>query len=562
MPNVFETIKSSVSIEELLKKLSIRYTKSGHTLNLYSEGKVTDGWKADINTGVISDFTGKWRPAGDRITFIEKYFWINRAEAIKWFEDNFWIKGNWWSPPKNISNPIKDKWDNLPWLSPQSIEYLRSRDIDYSLLSGVIKQNWYNIALPIRSLDNIKSITWRSISTEWSRYYVEANTDSDWIFYSNLNYDKDYVFIVEWFTDYLSLRQFDTNVIWLVNSGNIQQILYTKELVKKFKKVYLCPDNDEAWQKVIKAFDDHAIKYNLFGLNPYWVWDINELLVSFNLWDSIIEAIKLESIPPKSSLRLALERAKWYKRLYEENWGRLWFTTWYDLIDKYTDWFIKWKVYLIMAFSNYWKTRFAYSLLRSLIKQKKSIRFYSLEVDTWMLFIELIWAVFGIDKNEVMKKLEDLDISNIEDYISLHDEIRRLEDIEKDIYANKPDIAIIDFVQNIEHSGSEYEKLSEIAVRIQKLAILTGTTIIPLSQVGNESRFAEGNSIMPKWSGALFASSDVIFSLWGKNNEKYLTINKNKYWKAGVNFLVEPNYAISEFNLSEDIFSDWVISKY
>jgi hypothetical protein len=115
-----------------------------------------------------------------------------------------------------------------------------------------------------------------------------------------------------------------------------------------------------------------------------------------------------------------------------------------------------------------------------------------------MLFIELIGAVFGIQKDDVMKKLDTLDISQIEDYISLHDNIRSMEAIERDIIANKPDVAIIDFVQNIESSGSEYEKLSDIALRIQKLAILTGTTIIPLSQVGNESRFAEGTNIMPK----------------------------------------------------------------
>ena len=211
---------------------------------------------------------------------------------------------------------------------------------------------------------------------------------------------------------------------------------------------------------------------------------------------------------------------------------------------------------MIMAYSNVWKTRFAYSLLKNIVKQKKKIHFYSLEVDTWLLFVEMIWAIYWISKSEVFSRLDNIDLSWINEYVEIYDEVRSLEDIEQHIKNNKPNVAIIDFVQNIEQKWWEYEKMTEIALRIQKLAILTWTTIIQLSQVANESRFAEWNSILPKWSWALFASSDVILTLWGKDWKKFLTLSKNKYWPAWINFVLDIDYWICKFNLAEDIFEE------
>jgi hypothetical protein len=126
----------------------------------------------------------------------------------------------------------------------------------------------------------------------------------------------------------------------------------------------------------------------------------------------------------------------------------------------------------------------------------------------------------------------------------------------------KPDVIFIDFVQNIEHNWSEYEKMTEIALRLQKLAIMTWTTIISLSQVWNESRFLEWSMIMPKWSWALFASSDVIFSLRSKEWEKYFTISKNKYWPANKTFWLNIDYEKSIFNMSEDFEEIQPVKKF
>jgi len=47
-------------------------------------------------------------------------------------------------------------------------------------------------------------------------------------------------------------------------------------------------------------------------------------------------------------------------------------------------------------------------------------------------------------------------------------------------------VVFIDFVQNIQYEkGSEYERMSYIARKIQELAILNNITIISLSQLSN-----------------------------------------------------------------------------
>lgn len=52
---------------------------------------------------------------------------------------------------------------------------------------------------------------------------------------------------------------------------------------------------------------------------------------------------------------------------------------------------------------------------------------------------------------------------------------------------NKPDVLFIDFIQNIKVDGNNlYEKMSELAVEIQSLAIDNNIAIIDISQMSNE----------------------------------------------------------------------------
>lgn len=550
---------NEIDLELIIQALAIRYKRNWPTLFLYDKWKVSDGWRASLNKGIVSDFTPpNTRPAWDRINFVSSYLWLSKWEAISWLEDKFNIKKNE-KFMRETTNVIKDKWDSLgEELTEEQISFLEGRQIYPDKLKGILKNYKGNISSPICTENwRIISIQSRAITDKGSRYYVESNTDSDWIFVSWIDNSKKALIVVEGLTDFWSLRQYTTNVVGLINAKNDKQIDMIKALSQSYE-IYFIPDNDEAWKTTIDKFIEKWIKHNLFSLEAYWVKDINELLCWFLPWDEILDIIFQEAERPPSSIQLALEKAKWYKKLYDENDWKLWFPSWYDKLDINTWGFIKGKVYMIMAYSNVGKTRFAYSLLRNMIKLKKKIHFYSLEVDTWMLLVEILSALSGQTKEEVLYDLDNQDISDLDKYVEIYDTKRKLDDIESHIRNSKPDVAFIDFLQNIEQQWSEYEKMTEIALRIQKLAIISWTTIVSLSQVANESRFLTWEQIMPKGSGALFASSDVIFSLWAQDWQKYITISKNKYWPANKTFVVEIDYSKCVFNMADLL--DWELS--
>jgi hypothetical protein len=53
----------------------------------------------------------------------------------------------------------------------------------------------------------------------------------------------------------------------------------------------------------------------------------------------------------------------------------------------------------------------------------------------------------------------------------------------------KPDYLFIDFIQSIRHIGvNEYDRITNLAIDMQELAIKTNITIFSLSQVNNDSR--------------------------------------------------------------------------
>ena len=160
-------------------------------------------------------------------------------------------------------------------------------------------------AIQIKNIDgNIKSIQSRSISdTDQIRYKIEKNSDSDWIFYDWINKEDKRLIVVEWFTDFLSLSQFTTNVIGLVNAKNETQIDYVKYLSKTYE-IYFIPDNDDAWKVTIEKFQEKKIKFNLFKLEYYWSKDINEVLVNYWIWEEILTIIYNESERPMLTQRM------------------------------------------------------------------------------------------------------------------------------------------------------------------------------------------------------------------------------------------------------------------
>lgn len=546
---------NSIELQDILRALWIRFMKKWTNILLYDKWRLTDWWRWDERTGVIKSFSWNGRAEWDRITFVMNYLWCTKWEAISWYEKTFNIE---WDKIMNNTNPIQEKWDSLSsvvW--EKEIEYLKSRWITNieTLISEWVIKYWGEglISVPIRSVDGrIKSIQSRNIhsTSNKDRFRIEKNTDANWLFFQNIDTNKKDLYVVEWMFDYLSLRQYTPNVVWLVSAS---QWLEDIKILSRNHNIIYIPDNDQAWEESLKKMNDLWFKFSWFDLKNYGKKDINELLLyTQEFWvTDILQIIHEDLNKPISSIQLAIEQIKQYWKQFKENNGQLWVSSPYPAIDAKTQWLITWKVYLLMAYSNQGKSKLAYSYVIDMLKKGKRVHFYSLEVDKGMLLANIICAAYNWHFSEVFQKIDEVDTSMF-DNLEIYDTIRDLDDIAANVKNDLPYAAFIDFIQNIEGvQGSEYEKMTKIAVDLQKLAIESNVMLFNLSQVNNESRFGAGNTMSPKGSGAIFASSDVIFALYSDNWARKLKIAKNKYWPADITYEVEVDFARGKFNIAE-----------
>lgn len=241
-----------------------------------------------------------------------------------------------------------------------------------------------------------------------------------------------------------------------------------------------------------------------------------------------------------------------------KNRGKLGDSSPYEVIDKYTGWIIKGKVYTIAWYSWTGKSNFCYPYVNNAIKQGKKVIFFSLEVQKEMLFNLLLKNYYNVSQRQILSNDFVYDLESFKNLI-VYDTIYKLEEIKAICKIEKPDIIFIDFIQNVQTQWMwEYEKMTQVARELQQLAIIGWITIISISQVNNESRFKWSDKIQPKWSWAIFESSDVIF--WLSRDWKNLQLNllKNKYGMSDKNFLVIPDFTKIQFNITKEIQNEEV----
>lgn len=275
--------------------------------------------------------------------------------------------------------------------------------------------------------------------------------------------------------------------------------------------------------------------------------DLHDLINSYEEFKKENENI------PQVDITNAFDDMQWYIDRIKQ-YGKLWFDTCYPEIDKDISWVIPWKVYTIAAYSNVGKSRFAYSLISHFLKQGKKILFFNLEVNKWMALLSILLNYYDITYEELVNWYE----YNIWDFanLTIYDNIYDLAMINKTITFYTPEIVFIDFVQNIITSwGSEYEKMSIIARKIQQMAISNKCVIFSLSQLSNsvakDISKGETDFITLKWAWEFVASSDVIFLMRKLKQEDSfimaIKIIKNKFGRVWEEYMYDVDFAKSKF---------------
>lgn len=243
---------------------------------------------------------------------------------------------------------------------------------------------------------------------------------------------------------------------------------------------------------------------------------------------------------------------------YNKHWA-LGYSSSIKEVDKYTQWIVIWSVFMIAAYSNVWKSSLAYLYVCKLLKRGKTVTFFSLEVTEWILMSHLLRCYYNKTIEEVMHPDFVYDFEDFQN-LTIYDNKRKMGDIEKIVKATTPDVVFIDFVQNVDiEGGGEYEKMTNAAIRIQKMAIENKVTVFNISQVNNTSKDTKQN-MQPKGSGALFASSDVILWIYRDNGELKASLVKNKYWPFDKSFLINADFERLQFGITEDFW--WESTHY
>lgn len=520
---------AEIPIIKTIDCLWLAYKKVSDTeYKLLEWGEVTDWRTFNTNENIVKDFS-KNRGSGGNLNFVMDYMKFDKKEAIEWFNEKGLLEKK-----KSVS----DVWVTLPVLNEPQKEFLKSRGIDPEKVKEFVKNHNWSIWCLIYKGDIPIGLNARTLSNEHDRRFIAlSGYSTKGVYKHKIDITKKYLIVVEWLIDFLTIRQFETNVIWLKSATD-----WFEELPRyAWYDIIYIPDNDEAGTGTTKYMQN--INHRVFDLKEFEtedliLKDVNDLYQAISCgteaWDLLINILQENAVYDMPIKPLFKELKQRQKTINER--GKLWFDWPIPEIYDTCSGIIEGRTYCICAFSNTGKSKYAYSHIKYFLEQKKKVLFINLEVDKVTCLTNIIANVEWVTTFEASSNHQPTE--KLYKNLIIKDDVRELADIEVCIRSYQPDICFIDFVQNVEHKGSDYEKHSAIARWIQRIGIETWCTMFSLAQLPNSwlahLKLKDYDSITPKNAGEYFASSDVIQLLYTEtlwNGDKLLCCRmiKNKF---------------------------------
>lgn len=537
---------NKVPILEVLDKLWYTYwSKWADEYWVFDKWEKTDWWSANKEKNRLTDFSNdrpNWEPRG---VVKMHYNLINDDDIFKWFIDNFPT----YAEDKPVKENVQKIRDNLPTLTKDQIEYLKKRGIEHEKVEKYVKNYQWSIGCMVYVNKAPVWINARKINDDGVRFTALKWYDTNGIYYWWLDNKKDYVIVVEWLIDFLTLKQYETNVVGLKSLQS-----WYDEVIKLAKDYKLRVVFDNDWKEEEAKKRLQSVKYSFFN------WDIvNEVWYTCKDANDIHEYVKDEVVNiilsnqiEQTPIYWTIERYRERQKIIKERWklGDDWP---YQLYNLHTQWIVKWKVYTIGAFSNVGKSKFAYSHVPFFLKQWEKVMYISMEESELDIFWNIACAYYWQSISEQWNlKVNYKDFENLICIDSAHktDEIKTLVEL------HKPDRVFIDYIQAIFEKWSQYEKGALVALAVQKIAIEFNCTVFSLSQLSNDAmkevkNDLQGGTILLKWAWEYYAASDVILVLQ-RTTEWWLVVKveKNKLWKR---WFIYP----LQVERDKNIFTQW-----
>lgn len=200
------------------------------------------------------------------------------------------------------------------------------------------------------------------------------------------------------------------------------------------------------------------------------------------------------------------------------------------------------------------KSFIAAEVFQHVAKQGFNSAYFSLEISVEMIAARLLGSKASIKPTRIIggfltpeennAKIEsNAEIEVFDNFMAFYDDLYVYAEIEKEIKEKKYDFIVIDFIQNvIANKGEEYERLSFIALSLQKLAKETNSCILVLSQLSNMvSREKRDDIVEYRGSGTIATVCDLGFFMErgeqiGDENTFSIKLRKNRRGISGIGF--------------------------
>lgn len=222
--------------------------------------------------------------------------------------------------------------------------------------------------------------------------------------------------------------------------------------------------------------------------------------------------------------------------------------------------FMKQELIVLGGYTGTGKSYLAGQIMFSAAREGFKSAYFSLEISNNMIVSRLIGSEANIKPSLILKgfltaeehnakiKSQSL-ISAYNEAMYFIDDKYRIEEISHLIKENKFEFVVVDFIQNIMDGGDEYEKLSNAALQLQKLAKECNCCILVISQLSNEA-FKTG-ALEYKGSGSIATVSDLGMFLT-RDEESLdrleLKVKKNRRGRSGIAIQLQSVYPGGKFH--------------
>lgn len=288
----------------------------------------------------------------------------------------------------------------------------------------------------------------------------------------------------------------------------------------------------------------------------------DEIAASMQL--GIIEAISGKEKEP--DIRSLIDEFNALQANYIERFklgkGLIGLSTGIEKLDEMIDGIRPPHIWVMAGFTSLGKTFAALNIAVSLIRQKKRVVIYSLEMSKVDILARVVGIMTGFNGTTILKgyphdaKLVEEAMKIIrESGLMIFTEKFELNDIQFSMYEQTThgvvDLFIVDYLQLVTMKGarSEYESTTSVALGFQKTAKKLHCPIMELSQINNESAKGESEIMGFKGSGAIAAAADLAIEIVKGDMDKEVwkalrnagekvpmrwMVRKNRHGKSGI----------------------------